>query len=1425
MATEALVNDRVFDQTGGSSRRRGWKRPLAAGVALALVGLLAGDRGARSANLVQGIDPLEILDLQVKPNVLFVVDSSSPMGLSADGAVYVGGDDPNSRFYGAKQALRELIAENDGTANFGIIDLNADQSLLALNDITGRRGPIIYVSADGTAANWAGKFRDFSGTFESYDADPECVAQPPLPITNGCSEEIHESFRTDGVYATANAGNYYLASRLFRHGVRYTFDSTERIRVLDETLTAIDTITCPPPPAGLLGDDTDEFNDGTEVRGCFQLADSGNGGAITTYYLTSPVYEGPAAAECDGANMALCLVAPVTACTEPSNATALRNGPLRLQLPLVTDTADPRLGLPQEVPAGSFPNTPIIATTALLGTQPNATGGMQLGPARRPLAAALRAAATHYSTTVFPSRPAAVAGRQRNFVILIASGRDDAGGNPSAQAAAMRGASVTPGPNDITTMVVSINGSPSFPTSADHMALDAIQSAGTLGRHASAFGAATLDELRSSLNFAFSEAIAAGIFSTESSITESIYEYAGQSNRAATAGPPATPALSFNPLSPAERYSARVPTLLQSSFEMPGFIGHLRAFQAKPTAAGNPGCPTGSIERPDINGVITCEVWDAGDKLRRRVWDGIPGSPGMCAGAANYVACSDTTTYPPLTFAQLRGGGPTAGSMSGSYPQMTPAADARIQRRILTSARHGIFQYQAGLGEPFGPTRSPAGEQCPVPLWPPTAGTSVGGCSYTLPVAPVADTPGLFDEELGIATLNFGELQSRFAACLTTTATPFPVGHPCLNADRSLNGIATARARREARETILAFMAGAQQSEVGGIPRRTLAGDLLFQARFWTLAESTLGVPAVVPPPLQSMPITHTAEYLLYRDGIRNSTGAIVGTNPVVSGFALRNPDRNAGSPVASNGVGNSGNYEPLMTVVYHAANDMLHAFRGGPCPTGTCSETGGDELWGFVPYDQLDKLQERMLGQGRSPHTFMLASSVRFSDVFVPGNWVESTTGREYLGRWRTVMVFGRGIAGKYYTALDITSPGQLTRAALNTLPPFPMWSRGNPDTTRGLLGGSANGVGSSDYNKMGETWSVPAMAAVDPKEFGGSQFAMFMGSGYATDTTTAEEGKIFYAVDALTGDVRYALDEAVADSPNTCASIEPGETCPVRNALVANPAAYIPIQLKAGFVGNPAASTASMVYIGDLHGRMWKFITSSTGLGLVKLQPDLASDPVFADRPDQPIGTAVALLNIDTPTGSVPHVYWETGADRRIVPPAPFKFVGMADTGADIDGTVRGTGLFTQPLDGTLLGFRGTAQPATAFNATGLGRVFFVGTKFTDRNVSGGDCASRFDSVLFAVGAVSGGAVYDLDSSGTVTAGDQSVMIAGKVNAIRGSLGQIVLDKGEVSSSAGGVQPPPAPPAPTSVPTTNEGSSGEVFIGKIKPNSNVCR
>ena len=282
MATEAVVNDGAWKMAPAAHRRGGWRRPLAAGVAIALVGLLAGDRGAQTANTVQGIDPLEILDLQVKPNVLFVLDTSVDMALTAEGAMTVGGDDPISRFYMAKQALRELIADNDGVANFGIIDLNADQSQLALNDVNRVRGPLIYVSADANAAAWHGPNSSTTSAGLSATTTATRSASGSRPCRSRTRARSRSS-RASGPRAPMRPpylGRHYLASRLFRHSVKYTWDPTGG-GSFDRAAAAPST---PRSPArrrrpACSGDDVDEFNDGTEPRACFQLEDATTPGA------------------------------------------------------------------------------------------------------------------------------------------------------------------------------------------------------------------------------------------------------------------------------------------------------------------------------------------------------------------------------------------------------------------------------------------------------------------------------------------------------------------------------------------------------------------------------------------------------------------------------------------------------------------------------------------------------------------------------------------------------------------------------------------------------------------------------------------------------------------------------------------------------------------------------------------------------------------------------------------------------------------------------------------------------------------------------------------------------------------------------------------------------------------------------------------
>ncbi|PYQ15518.1 MAG: hypothetical protein DMF80_08670 [Acidobacteria bacterium] len=1359
---------------GGERGARRWRRPAAFGLALGLAALLVGDRG-RTANAVQGIDPLEILNEQVKPNVLFVIDSAVQMGFTDDLTHYVGGDDAQSRFFQVKEAVRELVRENDGRANFGIVDLSADLTQLGLN----YNGPLVYVSLDATAATWDGFFDNISTTPANYDAslcgggvNPVCSQA----IFRGLGNADNPSGTTNPPgninFSSAFRGLHYIQSRLFRNNVRYTFNSNSPPGLKNASMTGIGPTTCPAPSQGLLGDDTDAFNDGAEARPCFEIADTSTGQVARYYYSSGTFGEISSNAAVPG------VVVPVPACTAPSNLTSLNNA-LKLEMPLDAS------GNPVGLNPGSN-----VDLTAAPNSQPNtAGGGMRLGR-RRLFGTALSVAQSHFSNVVFPARPGAVTGLQKNFVILIAGNNSAAGDDPVPVASSMFSQG---GGNQIQTLVVSFNGRVSPPF--DPTTLNALQSAGSGGTRPTVFGAATAEELKASLNYAFSLTIASGTFSTESSITESIYEYTARAG-------------AFDPNDPQTRYGGRVPILLQSSFDMPGFNGHLKAFVNQ-------------------SGVST-QLWDAGQKLRDRVWNGPNGADGMCPGAADFTTC---LTSPNRTFAELRGTTDPVG------PLFQPASDAHIKRRIFTSQGNGVFPYSDTSDQTF----PPATRQLPVLLWPPSSSTTGLAAPFDVPVAPSAsnDPPGALDVQLGIAGLVLADLQSEFGACLGTIPALTPL-HPC-DPGSSIT-LQTNRARREAREMILAYMAGAAvATDANGLPLRNGSGDIFYRAKDWILAESTLAVPAVIPPPLEARPIIHTAEYLLFRDGIRDSAGNVTGSNALVAGFGLRNPDRNTSPSLASDP-----SFKPLMSVVYHAANDMLHALRAGPCPANTCvggrTETGGEELWGFVPYDQLGKLAERMQGQGRVPHTFMVAASVRFTDIFVPDPSGYTINGRSFQGHWRTNLVIGRGIGGTYYTSLDVTAPERFNRSALDTNLPYNMWSRGNPDTQDGTPTGAANAltdptgdegdVDGTAYAKMGETWSVPSIAAVASEFNFGKEFALFSGSGYSDDPTATNRGKTFFVIDALTGDVLYAKDlpstlpntTAGGDTTLTCAGpLLAGETCPVPNALVANTAAYVAVQLAPGFVGNPAASTASLVYLGDLHGRMWKYVVSSPSVGMVRM---------WDAGPDQPIGSSAALLNIS----DKPHVYFETGNDLRVLPPPNFRMYAVQDEFADrnpascdtvdpASATLVNCGpttrLFRFDFENSFASFRGTAQPASAFNAQNNGRVFFIGTKFNDQNVSGGDCLPNFDSVLFAVGAQTGGAVYDLDASGTIGANEREIKIGGtKVNALRGAMGQIVLDRGEVGNSA-----PPAPPAPGAAPTANEGSSGEVFVVKLKTGSAVCR
>jgi|GEM_PF-647954 len=149
-------------------------------------------------------------------------------------------------------------------------------------------------------------------------------------------------------------------------------------------------------------------------------------------------------------------------------------------------------------------------------------------------------------------------------------------------------------------------------------------------------------------------------------------------------------------------------------------------------------------------------------------------------------------------------------------------------------------------------------------------------------------------------------------------------------------------------------------------------------------------------------------------------------------------------------------------TILLTAANDgMLHAFR----------ESDGEELWAFIPPDQLGRLN--LVAKLSGPHPFFADSSPVVADVKIGGNW-------------KTIAVFGERRGGRNYHALDIT----------DTTNPQYLWSFTD--------------------SKMGETWSEAVIGKM--KLNGAEKFVAIVGGGYDTDNNNAT-GMAVFAIDVANG------------------------------------------------------------------------------------------------------------------------------------------------------------------------------------------------------------------------------------------------------------------------------------------------------------------
>src|SRR5260221_14569281 len=96
-------------------------------------------------------------------------------------------------------------------------------------------------------------------------------------------------------------------------------------------------------------------------------------------------------------------------------------------------------------------------------------------------------------------------------------------------------------------------------------------------------------------------------------------------------------------------------------------------------------------------------------------------------------------------------------------------------------------------------------------------------------------------------------------------------------------------------------------------------------------------------------------------------------------------------------------------------------------------------------------------------------------------------------------------------------------------------------------------------------------------------------VGSGYGATGASPAQGQTLFTLDLLTGDVAQTAAVGSPSSP-------PSYT----NAIVAPPVAYVASDFDPNKVGHPMNDMATRVYVGDLHGRFWKFLTPRLDLAI---------------------------------------------------------------------------------------------------------------------------------------------------------------------------------------------------------------------------------
>jgi len=188
--------------------------------------------------------------------------------------------------------------------------------------------------------------------------------------------------------------------------------------------------------------------------------------------------------------------------------------------------------------------------------------------------------------------------------------------------------------------------------------------------------------------------------------------------------------------------------------------------------------------------------------------------------------------------------------------------------------------------------------------------------------------------------------------------------------------------------------------------------------------------------------------------------------------------------------------------VVYVGANDgMLHCFL---------VETG-EELWAFIPPSFLTRLRDMVPevpstdGSTTGTHQYFIDGKAIAKDIKMAnsGAWTD----------WKTVIIFGYGIGGESYCALDVTDPESMSF----------LWEFNDPSYS-------------------GFTEGKPIIARLQNDGTGAQFPAVLLSGGYDIDEEPATapnlKGKGFFVLNAYSGDIVKKFLYSASDSESKVGS-----------------------------------------------------------------------------------------------------------------------------------------------------------------------------------------------------------------------------------------------------------------------------------------------